>query len=148
MKNILVILSVSFLISLMGYSQKVLPEKVPSAVKNAFTMKFPAATDVNYAMEKNTYKINFNDKGVVTSAHYSTVGKWLETETSIPESNLPKEVTAAINTDFPGFIISHVSKVETPDKPLIYEMNLKKDNQAFAATFSSKGDVLKKKPVK
>ena len=148
MKKFLILLSVLFTISLISYTQRIVPEKVPAPVKNAFAKKFPAATDVKYQMEKNNYEINFKDKGVITSVNYSIVGKWLETETSISESDLPQEVTAAINNDFSGFVISKVSKVETPDKPLIYEMDLKKDNQSYEAEFSAKGDVLKKKPLK
>jgi hypothetical protein len=133
---------------LMGFTQKITPEKVPAAVKQAFAKKFPAATDAKYEMEKKDYEITFKDKGVEMSANYSTIGKWLETETAITESNLPEEVSNAIAKDFAGFKISEVAKIETPDKPIIYEMDLKKSNEGYKAQFSPKGDVLKKTPLK
>jgi Putative beta-lactamase-inhibitor-like, PepSY-like len=148
MKKIVVLLSACLLISLMGYSQKITPEKIPAPVKQAFAKKFPAATDVKYEMEKKAYEVTFKDKGIEMSANFDATGKWLETETAIKESDLPKEVTAAVAKDFAGFKISEVAKIETTDKPLIYEMNLKNDKEGYEAQFSTKGDVLKKTPLK
>ena len=56
-------------ISLMGYTQKITPEKVPAHVKQAFAKKFPAATDVKYEMDlkkdKEGYEVQFSPKGDV-----------------------------------------------------------------------------------
>ena len=148
MKKIIVLLSACLLCSLMGYSQKITPDKVPAPVKQAFAKKFPAATDVKYEMEKKDYEINFKDKGVEMSANFDATGKWLETETEIKQSDLPKEVSASEAKNFTGFKISEVAKVETPDKELIYEMDLKKDKEGYEVQFSPKGDILKKTPLK
>ena len=147
MKKLIVMLSACWLVSLMGYTQKLTVDKVPAPVKEAFTKNFPAATDVKYEMEKKDYEINFKDKGVEMSANFDATGKWLETETEIKESDLPKEVSASVTKNFAGFKISEIAKTETPDKGLIYEMDLKKDKEGFEVQFSSKGDVLKKTPL-
>jgi len=148
MKKIIVLLSACLLISLIGHTQKITMDKVPAPVKEAFTKKFPAATDVKYEMEKKDYEINFNDKGVEMSVNFDPTGKWLETETEIKESDLPKEVYASVTKNFSGFKISEVAKTEIPDKGLIYEMDLKKDKEGFEVQFSPKGDILKKTPLK
>jgi len=148
MKKIIVLLSACLLISLMGYTQKITPDKVPTPVKQAFAKKFPAATDVKYEMEKKDYEINFKDKGVEMSANFDATGKWLETETEIKETDLPKAVSASVAKNFAGFKISEVAKTETPGKGLIYEMDLKKDNEGYEVQFSPKGDILKKTPLK
>lgn len=148
MKKIIVLLSACLLISLMGYSQKITPDQVPAPVKQSFAKKFPAATDVKYEMEKKDYEINFKDKGVEMSANFDATGKWLETETEIRQSDLPKEVIASVGKNFAGFKISEVAKTETPDKGLIYEMDLKKDKEGFEVQFNPKGDILKKTPLK
>jgi hypothetical protein len=148
MKKLIVLISACLLISLMGFTQKIAPEKVPAPVKKAFTEKFPAAIDATYKISNNCYKVIFNDKGVETCANYSPTGKWLQTETEISESDLPKEVTASIAKDFADFKISAVTKIETPDKPLFYTMDLKRGNEGYNAQFSPKGDVLKKTPLK
>ncbi|MEI7526131.1 MAG: PepSY-like domain-containing protein [Mariniphaga sp.] len=148
MKKIVVLLSACLLISLLGYTQKIAPDKVPAPVRQAFAKKFPAATEVKYEMEQKDYEINFKDKGVEMSANFDATGKWLETETEIKQSDLPKEVSASVDKNFAGFKISEVAKTETPDKGLIYEMDLKKDKEGFEVQFSPKGDILKKTPLK
>ena len=148
MKKIIVLLSACLLISLMGYTQKITPDKIPAYVKQAFAKKFPAATDIKYEMEKKDYEINFKDKGVEMSANFDATGKWLETETEIKESDLPKEVSASAAKNFAGFKITEVAIVETPDKGLIYEMDLKKDKEGHEVQFSPKGVILKKTPLK
>jgi len=124
MNRIVLMLAVSLLLCIVGYSQKITPDKVPASVKEAFVKKFPAATDVKYEMEKKDYEINLKDKGVEMSANFDAIGKWLETETEIKVSDLPKEVSVSAAKHFAGFKISEVAKVETPDKALIYEMDL------------------------
>jgi len=147
MKKIIVLLSACLLIGLTGYTQKITPDKVPAAVKQAFAKKFPAATDVKYEMEKKDYEITFKEKGVEMSANFDATGKWLETETEIKESDLPKEVAASVAKNFAGFKISEPAKTETPDKGLFYEMDLKKDKEGYEVRFSVKGDILKKTPL-
>jgi hypothetical protein len=148
MKKLIVMLSAFLLISLMGYTQKLTPDKVPTSVLQAFTKKFPAATEVNYELKNNNYEIAYRDKGIRGFAKFNPTGKWLETRTEIVESDLPKEVSASASKDFPGFKVSEVTTVETPDKPLFYKMDLKKGNEGYKVQFSSKGDVLKKTPLK
>jgi len=148
MKKIIVLLSACLLISLMGFTQKITPDKVPTSVKEAFAKKFPGATEVKYEMEKKDYEINFKDKGVEMSANFDATGKWLETETEIKVTDLPTEVSASVAKNFVGFKISEIAKTETPDKGLIYEMDLKKDKEGFEVQFSVKGDILKKTQLK
>ena len=147
MKKIVIVLSACLLISLMGYSQKITPDKVPAPVKQAFAKKFPTATDIKYEMEKKDYEINFKDKGVEMSANFDATGKWLETETEMKESDLPKEVSASEVKNFTGFKISEVAKVETSNKELIYEIEIKKGKERNEIQFSPNGDILKITPV-
>jgi len=148
MKKLIVLMSACLLVSMMGFTQKITPDKVPAAVLQAFAKKFPAATDVVYELKKNNYDVACRDKGVRVFANFNPAGKWLETKTAILETDLPKEVTDAIAKDFAGFKISEVSTVETTDKPLFYMMDLKKDKEGYEAQLSPKGDVLKKTPLK
>jgi uncharacterized membrane protein YkoI len=148
MKKLIVLLSACLLISLLGYTQELTPEKVPTSVLQAFAKKFPAATDVKYELKQNNYEIAFRDKGVREFAKFNPTGKWLETKTAIIESDLPKEVSASIAKNFAGFKISEVTTIETPDNSLFYKMDLKKGNEEYKVHFSPKGDVLKKTPLK
>jgi hypothetical protein len=148
MKKIIVMLSACLLTSFMGYTQTVPAEKVPAAVKEAFAKKFPAATYVKYEMEKKDYEISFKDKGVGMSANFNSTGEWLETETVMIESDLPKEVLTSVATNYVGFVITEITKVEGPGNVLNYEMVLNKGKEGFEVKFSPKGEILKKTPVK
>ena len=148
MKKIIVLMLACFLFSFMGYTQELTPDKVPTAVLQAFAKKYPAATEVKYELKHNNYEIAFRDKGVREFTKFNPTGKWLDTKTAIVESDLPKEVSASIAKDFAGFKISEVTTMELPDKPLFYMMDLKKDNEGYKVHFSAKGDVLKKTPLK
>ncbi|MEI6683718.1 MAG: PepSY-like domain-containing protein [Bacteroidota bacterium] len=148
MKKIIVFLSACLLISLSNFAQKVAPDKVPAPVKQAFAKKFPTATDVKYEMEKSDFEINFRDKGVGMSANFDATGKWLETETEIKESDLPKEVSASVARNFPGFKITEVARTEAPGKEPIYETDVRKGKEGYEVQFTVKGDILKKIPLK
>ena len=147
MKKIIVMLSACLLISLMGYSQEITAEKVPAAVKEAFAKKFPAVTDVKYQMEKTDYKIAFKDKEVGMSANYNSKGEWLETKTIMIESDLPKDVLTSAATNFVGYSITEITKIDGPADVINYEMILKKDKEGYEVKFSPKGDILKKTPL-
>jgi len=144
MKKIIVLMSAFLLISLMGFTQKIAPEKVPVSVKASFAKKFPVVTDVNYKMEKKDYKVFFKEKGVGMSAIFNSSGEWLETKTIIIESDLPKKVLTSAATNFVGFTITEATRVESPDKVVNYEMYLKKNKEGYEVKFSPKGVILKK----
>ena len=148
MKKLIVLLSACLLISLMGYTQTITSEKIPAAVKEAFAKKFPAATNVNYKMEKKDYEFTFKDKGVGMSANFNSTGEWLETETIMIESDLPKKVLTSAATNFVGFMITEATRVESPDKVVDYEMYLKKNKVGYEVKFSPKGVILKKTKLK
>ncbi len=124
------------------------PVQAPDAVKQAFAVKFPFATDVKYEMEKDAFEATFKDKGVEMSANFDAAGKWLETETGIKSGDLPKEVSASVAKNFAGCKIFEVAKVETPDKGVCYEMDVNNGKEGFEVCFSSKGDILSKHPLK
>jgi hypothetical protein len=148
MKKVIILISAFLLISLMGFTQIIAPEKVPADVKQAFAKKFPTVTDVNYKMEKKDYEVSFKENGVVMSANFNSSGEWLETETIMIESDLPKKVLTSAATNFLGFMITEVSKVESPDKVVYYEMYLKTNKKGYDVEFSPKGVVLKKTKLK
>ena len=69
-------------------------------------------------------------------------------ETDIKESDLPKEVSASVAKNFPGYKISEVAKVETPEKGLCYEIDVNNGKEAYEVQISPKGDILNKQPLK
>ena len=148
MKKLVVLLSACLLFSLLGFTQTITPDKVPAAVKEAFAKKFPAATGVKYEMEKKDYEVIFKNNEVGMSANFNSKGEWLETETIMIESDLPKAVLTSAATNFVGFTMTEITKVEGPNNVLNYEMKLKKNKESYEVKFSPKGEILKKTPIK
>jgi hypothetical protein len=148
MKKIVVLLSLFLLFAVLGYTQTIPAEKVPAPVKESFAKKFPAATSVTYNMEKTDYKVTFKDKAVGMSANFNSRGEWLETQTIMIESDLPKEVLTSVATNFVGFAITDITKIDGPDNVVNYEMHLKKGTVSEKVKFSPKGEILKKTSLK
>ena len=148
MKKIIVLLSVCLLFAFAGYTHTIPAEKVPGPVKEAFAKKFPAATSIAYTMEKTDYKVSFKDKAVGKSANFNSKGDWLETQTIMIEADLPKVVLTSVATNFVGFVMTDITKIDGPDNVLNYEMHLKKGTVAEKVKFSPKGEILKKTPLK
>ena len=115
-----------FALATTSCSQKI---NVPPAVTKAFNGKYPGATDVKWGKENaKEYEAEFKLNNTAISANFGTDGSWKETETTIKSSELPEAVTKAIQTKYPGGVISLAEKVEKPDKTY-YETVIKINNK-------------------
>src|SRR6185503_16165953 len=120
MKKIFSCLATLFLFSL-SFGQP----KVPEVVKTAFSNKFPAASEIKWEKENKTeleanFKMNNND----VSANFKLDGSWVETESTIPASELPQAVSNTVNTKYPGAIYGRAEKIEKPGGKVLYEVNI------------------------
>ncbi len=129
------------LISLSARSQAI---KVPAAVKTAFQAKFPGATDVKWGKENaKEYEAEFKLDGNKVSANFAQNGSWVETETSIRVSDLPAAVTSAINTKYPGSVITLAERVDAPGNKLVYEVSIKVNGKKKALELKPDGSPAK-----
>ena len=123
MKNIFIVLTVAITIGLSASCQGI---KVPDAVKNAFTAKFPAATNVKWGKENaKEYEAEFKLNNNSVSANFGMDGSWVETESVIPESELPAAVKTAVSAKYPGAPITLAEKTEQPGNKILYEVTVK-----------------------
>ena len=98
---------------------------VPEAVKNAFQVKFPAATNVKWGKESATeFEAEFKNGATAVSANFKKDGSWVETETTIPAADLPAAVTDALQKKYPGVPVIRAEKLEQPGKTL-YEVAIR-----------------------
>ena len=119
MKKIFSCLATLFLFSL-SFGQP----KVPEVVKTAFSNKFPAASEIKWEKESKTeLEANFKMNNTDVSANFKLDGTWVETETTIPASELPAAVSNAVNTKYPGAVYGRIEKIEKPGK-ILFEVNI------------------------
>lgn len=123
MKNIFTVLAACITIGLSANCQGT---KVPTAVKSAFTAKYPNVTNVNWGKENATeYEAEFKLNGENISANFKKDGSWVVTETAISEDALPEKVHSAIMAKYPGSTFSAVEKIEKPGNKVYYETVIK-----------------------
>ena len=121
MKNIFIVLIMAFILSLSANGQGL---KVPDAVKNAFAVKFPGATNVKWGKENaKEYEAEFKLNNNSVSANFSLNGSWVETESVIPAADLPATVTSVIHTKYPAAVITLAEKTEQPGNKTMYEIS-------------------------
>ena len=119
MKNIFIVLVAAIAIS---QSVNCQPIKVPSAVKTAFSTKYPNATNVVWGKENaKEYEAEFKMNGNAVSANFGMNGSWVETESVIPVADLPAAVSAAVMKKYPGAVITLAEKTEMPGNKILYE---------------------------
>jgi hypothetical protein len=117
--------------------------KVPEAVQKAFAQKFPGATAVKWGMENATeYEAEFNWNKTSISANFKTNGDWVETETVIPVTELPKAVTDAVAKKYPGSVLNKAEKTEQPGGKISYEISFKVNGKKKSVELKADGTSL------
>ena len=105
---------------------QVLSNQVPATVRQAFRAKFPAVRSPAWKIKSDgNYEAEFTLKRKEIAAKFDVIGKWIETESAMPRSQLPTAVSAAIAQEFKGYKIVETQTVQRWDATrLIYEVHL------------------------
>jgi Putative beta-lactamase-inhibitor-like, PepSY-like len=112
----------------------------PKVVKDAFDKKFPTATKTSWGKESaKEWEVDFTLDGIKISAVFFEDGKWLETEQMVKASSLPKAVSDALKSKYPGWTISEADKTESSKLGSIYEADLKKGKSKKAVAIKADG---------
>lgn len=118
--------------------------KVPAAVEAALKQKFPTVEKPLWDKENaHEYEAEFMLKGVKISANFSDAGKWLETETEITVTALPKKVADAFQAKYAGAEITGAAKIETADNKIKYEAEFKTNGKKQEVLFDADGNLVK-----
>lgn len=126
-----------------GEAQNINADKVPAAAKTAFSIRFPKAESAKWELEDGKdYEANFKEAGTERSATFDASGKWLETETEIKAGQLPAAVTKAIAAGYADRKMKEAERVETPDRGVLYEVELIKGEDILEVQFNAEGKVL------
>ncbi len=146
MKKLLIGFTVVLLTSFSVMAQKA-PRGVPAVVLNAFQQQFPKARQVEWERRKDgTFEVEFN-VGLVgrdQKAFISPDGNVLKHEEELSSSSLPDAVKKQIKTEFDGYRIDEVKKIEEAGK-ITYAVDLESRYGDLKVLFDTDGKILKER---
>lgn len=146
MKTSILILSAAFALSVTNtFAQDIPQSKVPSLVVNNFQQTFPKASDVEWEMKGDLFKVEFETglTRVDNDAWYDKSGKLVKHEEEISNSDLPQKVVSTINSEFSGYRMDDAKKITTEGK-VTYTLELKKLTEEWKVEFDVEGKLLSK----
>jgi hypothetical protein len=144
MKNSIILTTVFVFISVTAFSQKN-PSEI---VKKEFAKKYATAQSVKWDNEeKNEWEAEFIMDGKKMSASFDNLGKWIESETSIAEKELPASVINTLNKDYQGYKKGAIEIFED-SKTKGFEMSLKKGDISVEVLIDNNGTIIKKTDLK
>mgnify|MGYP003637618629 CR=1 FL=1 len=118
-------------------------QDAPAKVKESCKKKFPAAKEIDWNKDGANYVGEFYENDMTVTGTFDATGKWLETKTSIEETEIPAVVSKAALAKHKGTYLSNQSKIENSDNVVTYEIVLSSDDAAYTLLVSDKGEVLK-----
>ncbi len=124
------------------FAQKVNSDNLPEPVKTAFKAKFAGVKKAKWEMDYENYEADFKYNKNEMSAKFDKTGKWLETEYMVLPSSLPQAVKDYMNSNFAGYEIKEAEKVETADKGILYELDIKKGEAKYEISISETGKLI------
>ncbi len=141
-----VILIASFVFACLAntaFGQDIPQNRVPSLIVNKFQQSFPKASDVEWELDGENYKVEF-ETGLLGTDHnvwYDKTGKLVRHKEEISQSDLPQKVLVKINSDFSSYRIDDVKKI-TEGSKVTYTLELKNFTEEWKVAFDSEGTVL------
>ena len=105
-------------------AQDVARSGVPTPILKAFNQQFPKASDIEWEMTGNIYKVEF-EIGWKTDHEvwYDQTGKVVKHQEEIPVDQLPKNVQNMIKADYSKHSINDLEKI-TENGKVTYKMEL------------------------
>lgn len=115
----------------------------PEAVKKTFKAMYPGENDPDWHVDAHgNYESHFKIKGVKYRADYAADGSWIETETNIKISELPKAIQDEIDHTYFLYAIAEIEKVKHHSKGTFYDVEFKQKGKNKDIEFRADGTVI------
>ncbi|MDR2969253.1 MAG: PepSY-like domain-containing protein [Tannerellaceae bacterium] len=82
-----------------------------AAIQTAFSNRFPGARDVEWKVSHGVYEIDFEINDTDYEAWYDSEARLLMYKHDIANGELPKAVSSAAASDYPGYVLDEAEKV-------------------------------------
>ncbi|HDZ05482.1 hypothetical protein LCGC14_0071320 [marine sediment metagenome] len=124
------------------FAQDINPNTVPANLRHNFEQSYPQASDVEWEMDGQAYKVEFDDNWLEHEIWYTTDGKTAKMEEEIREADLPQTIKTAISNNYVGFKVDSIEKT-TQNGASYYEVELEKGwSEEKDVVFDESGKVL------
>jgi hypothetical protein len=140
MKKLIIILLAAWVVNVNANAQDIPQSQVPSVVLNSFQVKFPNATDIDWELKGDQYKVDFE---IGTRDHDIWIdksGNIKKHKEDIAKKELPQEIVKKIEKDFGSYKIDDTDKIEVDGK-VVYQVELDGAADDRKVTFTAGGDV-------
>lgn len=98
---------------------------VPSDIRTSFEQTYPNAKDVEWEMEGDSFKVEFEIAREDHEIWYTSEGNTSKMEQEISENDLPNAVKSVIAGNYEGYTIDSVEMIEE-NGSTTYEVELEK----------------------
>ncbi|GAA4046893.1 hypothetical protein GCM10022409_36210 [Hymenobacter glaciei] len=145
MKNLLLALAATALLSPAALAQKVAPAKVPAAAAATFKLHFPDVKSVQWEKEGADFEAAFVTGKAEMSAVITAAGVLMETETEISVAQLPAPVQKALAANYKTAKITEAAKIVTAaTNATTYEAEISQGGKRRDVLFNADGTEMKK----
>ena len=111
---------------------------VSTDIKTMFQHDFSSVSEVNWSKNEDVYLVNFKSDSRNMTAAYNEEGKLLCIARFIPSSELPLNVSRALNDRYTGYTIDP-SIVEVSDNETSYFINAENDKYKLELRSNASG---------
>jgi len=118
---------------------------VPDEVKNSLFKKEPLAQDMRWESNKGLFKVYYTLNKIKKTSYFDEKGNWVETETEIANEKLPQAIINVLNYQYFEYQLEDVELIETFDKQVLYEVDLRNGDKKCDILFDGSGKMLRKK---
>jgi hypothetical protein len=140
MKKLIILLLAVWILNVHANAQDIPQSQVPSVILNAFQVKFPNATDVDWELKGDQYKVDFEIGTRDHDVWIDKSGNIKKHKEDISKKDLPHGIVNKIAKDFSSYKIDGTDKIEADGK-VVYLVELDGTADDRKVTFTSTGDV-------
>lgn len=116
---------VVLLFATLSFAQKIQATKVPAKVKSTFQKMYPAAKEINWDKEGESYEASFDLNKTDNSVLMDAQGHIIETEIEIELNQLPKGILDYVKTHYTGNHAKEGAKITNAKGTVTYEVEIK-----------------------
>lgn len=141
MKRIVGLIILAFIVGNI-FAQKIDQKNVPAVILNSFQVKFPTADDVDWRLDKGSYRVNFEVNDKDHEVRLDNRGRFVKHQQDLYVSEIPKVVLETIRKKVPFFDVDDADKF-TENGKITYEIEFEIDNKDHEFWIDEKGKLLK-----